>query len=151
MRKILSVGEEGFTLIELLVVIAVLGILAAIAIPRLGGVTDKARLSEAQSAIGSIKTALEMTYAEKNSYASADTGGYETASNLLANTDIGEYVDEVSSNWQYNIDAVTENYLVEVIGAGGNYPDTLKASITKGDENITTTTKNTDTTAGTLP
>lgn len=62
------VNNKGFTLIELLVVIAVLGILAAIAIPRLTGVTDKARTSEAVSALGSIKTALEMEQVETGSY-----------------------------------------------------------------------------------
>jgi general secretion pathway protein G len=76
-------SESGFTLIELLVVIAVLGILAGIAIPRLTGVTNKARLVEAQQALGSFKTALEMYDVEHGRYPAVDE--FDTMAN--------EYID----------------------------------------------------------
>jgi prepilin-type N-terminal cleavage/methylation domain-containing protein len=136
--------EEAFTFIELLVVIAVLSILVAVAIPQIGSITKKAKLTEAQSAIGSIKTALELIYSEKESYLSADTGGsYKNSADLLADTDIDQYLDNISDNWKYNIVADADDYFIEVIGNGGSYPNSLKASITKGDDSIITTTKNT--------
>lgn len=84
-REILSSGDKGFTLIELLVVIAVLGILAGIAVPRLTGVTDRAKKSEAVAALGSIKTALEIEQLE--------TGSYPTSIGSIA----GKYLDGAST------------------------------------------------------
>jgi prepilin-type N-terminal cleavage/methylation domain len=47
-------NQKGFTLIELIVVIAILGILALIAIPKLSGFTDSAKLSSDYSTAATI-------------------------------------------------------------------------------------------------
>ena len=52
-------SKKGFTLIELIVVIAILGILAAILIPRFSGFQDKARSTEAVMHAKQIATAAD--------------------------------------------------------------------------------------------
>lgn len=58
-------NQKGFTLIELIVVIAILGILAAIAIPRLAGFTDRANSSAVVAEAKTILTAYSTLVADE--------------------------------------------------------------------------------------
>lgn len=71
-QKVTLSAEKGFTLIELMIVIAVIGILAAIALPRFGSVKSTANQARAESEMKNIQTALEMYYSKHEAY--PDTG-----------------------------------------------------------------------------
>jgi general secretion pathway protein G len=52
-------NRSGFTLIEIVSVMAIVGTLSALAIPRLGGAVDKARVARAIGDIKAIQTTLD--------------------------------------------------------------------------------------------
>jgi prepilin-type N-terminal cleavage/methylation domain-containing protein len=55
--------SEGFTLIELVIIIVVLGILAAVAIPKYQDITSEAKASAAKGALGSLRSGISIYYA----------------------------------------------------------------------------------------
>ena len=87
-------NKKGFTLIEILIVIIVLGILAMIIVPQITVSTDDAKISTVQSDLSSLRSAIEIYYAQhKNKYPgqtkkadgsanTSDTG--EAASSMVA-------------------------------------------------------------------
>jgi type IV pilus assembly protein PilA len=59
-------NKKGFTLIELIVVIVIIGILAAIVIPRLTGFTEKANISADKATYEIVNTAVAIGVTEGN-------------------------------------------------------------------------------------
>lgn len=79
-------NQEGFTLVELLVVIVILGILAAIVVFAVGGITDKGTSSAQKTDVAVLQSAEEAVFAQ--------TGYYVSQTNLKDNA----YIRSISSN-----------------------------------------------------
>jgi len=57
--------QGGFTLIELVIIIVVLGILAAVAIPKYQDLTSEAKEAAARAALGGIRSGITIFYANQ--------------------------------------------------------------------------------------
>ncbi len=62
--------RKGFTLIELLIVVVIIGILAAIAIPKFANTKQKAYITAMKSDLRNLVTAEEAYFADSNAYTS---------------------------------------------------------------------------------
>jgi prepilin-type N-terminal cleavage/methylation domain-containing protein len=58
------VAKKGFTLIELMIVVAIIGILAAIAIPKFADLITKSRESATKGSLGSLRGAITIYYSD---------------------------------------------------------------------------------------
>jgi|ERR1035441_5915569 prepilin-type N-terminal cleavage/methylation domain-containing protein len=61
----LGKSHQGFTLIELMIVVAIIGILAAIAIPRFAQMLEKSREGQTQGNMNSIHSAASIYYGDQ--------------------------------------------------------------------------------------
>lgn len=66
--------QQGFTLIEVMVVVVILGILAAVVVPRIMDNPDKARVTKAKQDIRAMESALNLYRLDNYKYPTTDQG-----------------------------------------------------------------------------
>ena len=79
-------NKKGFTLIELLIVVVIIGILAAIAIPKFASTKQKAYMAAMKSDLKNFVTAEESYFADYNTYSTS--ANVEAAGLFTPTTDV---------------------------------------------------------------
>jgi prepilin-type N-terminal cleavage/methylation domain-containing protein len=105
--------NSGFTLIELVIIIVVLGILAAIAIPKYQDITSDAREASCRGALGGLRSAITIYYA--NQAVKTGTADWPALDSLGT---IGVVMEQQIPGNPYCTDT--------------NYPDSIVAGVSKG-------------------
>lgn len=105
MRRSFRNNEKGFTLIELLVVVAILGILAAVVIPRISTSTDKAEAAADKANAKTVQSAVERYKLDNGNYPSATS--YSDLKSTLVPTYINELPNAQAGSFSYSSGTVT--------------------------------------------
>ena len=89
-------NRKGFTLIELLIVVVIIGILAAIAIPKFAATKDKAKLASVKTDLRNSMTAQEAYFSDYATYGTF--AQLQTASNFTLSSGNTDNASVAASN-----------------------------------------------------
>jgi prepilin-type N-terminal cleavage/methylation domain-containing protein len=107
-------NEKGFTLIEIIAVLVILGILAAVAVPKYIDLSAQAKISAAQSEVAELKSTLNLGYYRffmANGYAPTTGASVLAAASLSGVATVGTAPDV----WGVSLTSGATNVVASVL------------------------------------
>ena len=122
-------NRKGFTLIELLIVVVIIGILAAIAIPKFAATKDKAKLASVRTDIRNFMTAEEAYFSDYATYGTF--AQIEGASNFTLSAGNAGAATAIASGYTVTVtnSSITSALNQCQVQVGGGVTSTLDGTI----------------------
>ncbi|MBL7067209.1 MAG: prepilin-type N-terminal cleavage/methylation domain-containing protein [Candidatus Marinimicrobia bacterium] len=120
-------NQKGFTLVELMIVIVIVGILAAVAVPIYTANIKKAKMSECDAALGTIRTALRVYYATNDPTPAYPTAAAGTEVSAVTGLDISaaDLTGKYFAATNYTLASADTNYTISCTNDILSTPRTL--------------------------
>ena len=93
----LNRSKKGFTLIELMIVVAIIGILAAVAVPKFADLVTKSKEASSKGVLGAIRSAISIYYGDtEGTYPTNVFDGLTSNSRYLPATGGGQNLGSIN-------------------------------------------------------
>ena len=129
-----SSNRKGFTLIELLIVVVIIGILAAVAIPKFSNTKSKAYVASMKSDLKNLVSTQESYFADKNQYGGSGATGVEGApySFVVSQGSAITAINGDATGWSASVTNASAKHVCSVFGGTGAAADANKAAGVEG-------------------
>ena len=114
-----TTNRKGFTLIELLIVVVIIGILAAVAIPKFSNTKSKAYVASMKSDLKNLVSTQESYFADRNQYATKIQIEAEPYSFVVSQGSLVGAITGDATGWSATVTNVSAKQICSVFGGTG--------------------------------